>query len=58
MLDTMVLRTALSAFSTMFGSLGVFFVYVSFLKPSFAVHAVVFLTIAMAIVRSSPSPQR
>lgn len=55
MLDGMVLRTALSAFSTMFGSLGVFFVYLSFLRPGFAVHAVVLLGLAMAILRSAPA---
>ncbi len=54
MLDVLVLRTALSAFSTMFGSLGVFFVYLSFLKPELGIHAVVFLGVAMAILRSSP----
>jgi hypothetical protein len=54
MLDVMVLRTALHVFQTMFGSLGVFFVYLSFLKPSLAIHAVVFLGTAMAIMRSSP----
>lgn len=54
MLDVMVLRTALQVFSTMLGSFGVFFVYLSFLKPALAIHAVVFLGAAMAILRSSP----
>jgi hypothetical protein len=54
MLDVMVLRTALHVFQTMFGSLGVFFVYLSFLKPSLAMHAVLFLGAAMGIMRSSP----
>ena len=52
MLDAIVLRTALSAFSTMFGSLGVFFLYLSFLKPSLAAHALVFLGAASGIVLS------
>lgn len=54
MLDVAVLRSALSAFSTMFGSLGVFCDYLSFLKPQFAAQAVVFLGIAMAILRYAP----
>ena len=54
MLSGMVLRTAVAAMSALFGSLGVFFVYLSFLKPGLAVHAVVFLTIALAILWSSP----
>ena len=54
MLEAMILRTALSAFSTMFGSLGVFSVYLSFLQPALGVHAVVFLGTAMAILRSTP----
>ncbi len=54
MLDVLVLRTALSVFQTMFGSLGVFFVYLSFYNPGLGVHAVVFLFLAMAILRSSP----
>jgi hypothetical protein len=53
MLEAGVLRSALSVFSTMFGSLGVFFVYASFLKPALGVYAVVFLTIAMGILHSS-----
>jgi hypothetical protein len=54
MLGFDLLQGALSALSTMFGSLGVFSVYMSFLKPALAVHAVVFLAAAMAILRSSP----
>ena len=54
MLDAEVMRSALSAFSTMFGSLGVFSVYLSFLKPAFGIHAVVFFAIAMGILRSAP----
>jgi len=54
MLDVMVLRTALHVFQTMFGSLGVFFVYLSFLQPHLAMHAVIFLGAAMGTMRSSP----
>jgi hypothetical protein len=54
MLDAVVLRAALSAFSTLFGSLGVFFVYLSFLQPGLAVQAVVFLAMAMGILRCLP----
>lgn len=53
MLDAMVLQIALSAFSTMFGSLGVFFTYFSFLQPSLGAQALVFLGTATAIVWSS-----
>ena len=53
MLGAIVLRGALSAFSTMFGSLGVFFVYRSFLNPAYGAHAVLFLGTAMAILWSS-----
>lgn len=54
MLDTVVLRGALQAFSTMFGSLGVFFLYLSFLRPALAVYALVFLGTASGIVWSLP----
>jgi hypothetical protein len=53
MLETAVLRSALSVFSTMFGSLGVFFVYMSFLKPALGVYAVVFLTFALGILHTA-----
>jgi hypothetical protein len=54
MLGAMVLRSALSVFSTMFGSLGVFFLYLSFLRPAFGAHAIVFLGAASGIVLSAP----
>ena len=54
MLEAMVLRGALQLFSTTFGSLGVFSVYMSFLNPTLSIHAVVFLGAAMAILRSTP----
>jgi hypothetical protein len=50
MLEAMVMQMALSACSTMFGSLGVFCTYFSFLHPALGIHAVVFLGTAMAIV--------
>ena len=59
MLEAMVLRGALSVFQTMFGSLGVFFDCMSFVKPSLAVYAVLYLSAAMAILRAtSPNSQR
>ena len=54
MLEAMMLRGALAATSTMFGSLGVFCVYMSFVKPALAINAVLFLTAAMAILRAAP----
>jgi len=54
MLAGMVLRAALTASATMFGSLGVFFVYLSFLTPVAGVHAVMFLGLAVAILRAAP----
>ena len=54
MLDTMVMQIALSAFSTMFGSLGVFCTYFSFLQPSLGAQALVFLSTATAIVWAQP----
>jgi hypothetical protein len=53
MLDAMVLQIALSASSTMFGSLGVFCTYFSFLRPAMGAQALVFLTTATAIVLST-----
>jgi hypothetical protein len=50
MLDLMVVQMALSACSTLFGSLGVFCTYFSFLKPAMGAQALVFLGIATAIV--------
>ncbi|HKS88382.1 MAG TPA: hypothetical protein VJR70_02975 [Stellaceae bacterium] len=49
-----LLRTALWAFSTLFGSLGVFFLYISFLRPHFAAEALVFLGAATAIAYFAP----
>jgi len=50
MFDLMFLQWVLSACSTLFGSLGVFCTYFSFIKPALAAEAVVFLGIAMAIL--------
>jgi len=58
MLEAMVLRAALSGFSTMFGSLGVFFDFMSFVRPALAVYAVVFLGTAMAILRAATPQER
>lgn len=58
MLDGVLLQAMLSAFSTLFGSLGVFSVYLSFLKPALAIHAVLFLGAAMAILRYSSTSQK
>lgn len=44
-----LLRTTMSAFATLFGSLGVFFVYYSFMRPEMAGYALVFLGSASAI---------
>ncbi len=54
MLEATVLQIALSAFSTLFGSLGVFCTYFSFLQPSLGAQALVFLGTATAIVWSTP----
>ena len=50
-----LLQCALSVFSTLFGSLGVFFLYASFLRPEFAAQALVFLGVATAIAIGAPS---
>ena len=49
MFDAMMLQMALSAFSTLFGSLGVFCTYFSHCQPVLAAQAVVFLGTAAAI---------
>jgi hypothetical protein len=54
MLGVSVLRGALSAFSTTLGSVGIFFVYLSFLRPAFGAHALVFLGAASGIVLTAP----
>ena len=54
MLGLVLLRGTLSALGTLFGSLGVFFVYYSFMRPEFAAYALVFLASASAIAWSTP----
>ena len=54
MLDTMLLRTALTAFSAMFGSIGVFFLWCSVLRPTVSPLALFFLSSASGMVLSAP----
>ena len=49
MLNLMLLRLTSWAFSTCLGSLGVFFVYLSFLLPKTASYAIIFLIAASAL---------
>lgn len=44
-----MLQYVLSAFSLVFGSLGVFLLYFSFARPGFAAQALLFLVMATAI---------
>ena len=53
MLSLAILQSALSSISTTFGSLGVFFDCMSFVKPELAVYAVLNLSVAMAILRAT-----
>ena len=52
MLDRLVMRTLSSVLAAVFGSLGVFFTYLSFVAPGLGVQAVLFLAIAMALLWS------
>ena len=54
MLDGVLLRTAMIAFSAMFGSLGVFFLWISVLRPPFSPLALFFLSSASGMVLSAP----
>ena len=54
MLGVALLRGVLSACSTMFGSVGVFFLYLSVLHPAFSPHALFFLSVASGIVLTAP----
>jgi len=54
MLGFAVMRTLLTACSTLFGSLGVFFLYLSVLHPPLAPHALFFLSAASGIVLTAP----
>jgi hypothetical protein len=49
MLGLALMRGTISALAAVFGSLGVFFVYFSFMRPEMAGYAVVFLGSASAI---------
>jgi len=49
MFDAMMLQVALSAASTMFGSLGIFCTYFSHCQPVVAAQALIFLGTATAI---------
>ncbi len=49
----LLMRVAANAFSTIFGSLGVFFTYFSFKIPNMGAQAILFLSIATAIVWST-----
>lgn len=50
-----MLRGTLSAIGTVFGGLGVFFLYCSFYRAEYAVYALMFLGSATAIAWSSPT---
>ena len=50
MVGVALLYAALSAFSILLGSFGVFFVYLSFLKPDIGADAIIFLGAASALV--------
>jgi hypothetical protein len=50
MLGLTLLYLTARAFSILFGSLGVFCVYFSFLSPAAAAHAVIFLGMATALI--------
>lgn len=49
MLEMLLLRGALSAFSALFGGLGMFCLFQSFSRPHFAMYALMFLGAATAI---------
>jgi hypothetical protein len=53
MLGMGLMRTAMSALSTLFGGLGVFFLYYSFLRPEMAAYALMFIGTASAITWSA-----
>jgi len=54
MLDAILLRSVLTAASTMLGSIGVFFLWVSVLHPDYSPHALFFLSLASGIVLTAP----
>jgi hypothetical protein len=54
MLGLVMLRSVLSACSTLLGSMGVFFLCLSLLNPAFSPHALFFLSAASAILLYTP----
>jgi hypothetical protein len=58
MLGVALLYATSWAFSILLGSLGIFFVYASFLKPNFWAHAIVFLGAALALVWAMTPPEK
>ena len=55
MLGMGLMRTAMSALSTLFGGLGVFFLYCSFIRAEMAVYSLMFLGTATAIAWYAPA---
>ena len=53
MLGMGLMRTAMSALSALFGGLGVFFLYYSFMRPEMAAYALMFIGTASAITWSA-----
>lgn len=54
MLGLVMLRSVLSACSTLLGSMGVFFLCLSVMNPAFSPHALFFLTAASGILLYAP----
>lgn len=54
MLGMTLIRGVLTACSTLLGSLGVFFLWISVLHPAFSPHALFFLSAACGIVLVAP----
>jgi hypothetical protein len=54
MMGLALMRGTLSAIGTLFGGLGMFFLYYSFTQPMMAVYALMFLGTASAIAWSTP----
>jgi hypothetical protein len=54
MMGLALMRGTLSAIGVLFGSLGMFFLYYSFMEPMLAAYSLMFLGTASAIAWSSP----
>jgi len=54
MLGLTMLRSVIAACSTLFGSIGVFFLTISVLHPAFSPHALFFLSAASGILLYGP----